>query len=206
VTENVGTNVDSHSLRQPPGVVLGITPFNFPVMVPMWMFPVAIACGNTFILKPSERDPSASLLLADLFKQAGLPDGVFNVVNRDKGGRIHPFPRFNAGPCGVRSGAGPEKIMSLLWLVAYFIPTLLAWAIVRRVNLTLNLGLLFLNNLTAWTIVQSRDRVALVAVGTVAAGTQCDSAQPVLDKWVVPRAAVSFAGSVRPEVVLASCS
>jgi len=84
VTENVGTDVDSHSLRQPLGVVAGITPFNFPVMVPMWMFPVAIACGNTFILKPSERDPSAALMLADLFKQAGLPDGVFNVVQGDK--------------------------------------------------------------------------------------------------------------------------
>ncbi len=84
ISENVGTNVDSHSLRQPLGVVAGITPFNFPVMVPMWMFPVAIACGNTFILKPSERDPSASLMLADLFKEAGLPDGVFNVVNGDK--------------------------------------------------------------------------------------------------------------------------
>jgi len=84
VTENVGTNVDSHSLRQPLGVVAGISPFNFPVMVPMWMFPVAIACGNTFILKPSERDPSASLMVADLFKQAGLPDGVFNVLHGDK--------------------------------------------------------------------------------------------------------------------------
>jgi malonate-semialdehyde dehydrogenase (acetylating) / methylmalonate-semialdehyde dehydrogenase len=84
VTENVGTNVDSHSLRQPLGVVAGITPFNFPVMVPMWMFPVAIACGNTFILKPSERDPSPALVLADLFKQAGLPDGVFNVLHGDK--------------------------------------------------------------------------------------------------------------------------
>jgi len=84
VSENVGTNVDSHSLRQPLGVVAGITPFNFPVMVPMWMFPVAIACGNTFILKPSERDPSASMMVADLFKQAGLPDGVFNVVHGDK--------------------------------------------------------------------------------------------------------------------------
>jgi malonate-semialdehyde dehydrogenase (acetylating) / methylmalonate-semialdehyde dehydrogenase len=84
VSENVGTNVDSHSLRQPLGVVAGITPFNFPVMVPMWMFPLAIACGNTFVLKPSERDPSASLMLADLFKQAGLPDGVFNVIHGDK--------------------------------------------------------------------------------------------------------------------------
>src|SRR5215472_14106899 len=84
ITENVGTGVDSHSLRQPLGVVAGITPFNFPVMVPMWMFPVALACGNTFVLKPSERDPSPSLLIADLLKQAGLPDGVFNVVQGDK--------------------------------------------------------------------------------------------------------------------------
>ena len=84
VTENVGRGVDSHSLRQPLGVVAGITPFNFPAMVPMWMFPVAIACGNTFILKPSERDPSAPMLIAELFKEAGLPDGVFNVVHGDK--------------------------------------------------------------------------------------------------------------------------
>ncbi|PRH87589.1 methylmalonate-semialdehyde dehydrogenase (CoA acylating) [Labrys okinawensis] len=84
VTENVGTRVDSHSLRQPLGVVAGITPFNFPAMVPMWMFPVALACGNCFILKPSERDPSASLLLAQWLKEAGLPDGVFNVVQGDK--------------------------------------------------------------------------------------------------------------------------
>jgi malonate-semialdehyde dehydrogenase (acetylating) / methylmalonate-semialdehyde dehydrogenase len=84
VAENVGTRVDSHSLRQPLGVVAGITPFNFPAMVPMWMFPVAIACGNCFILKPSERVPSSALFLADLLKQAGLPDGVFNVVHGDK--------------------------------------------------------------------------------------------------------------------------
>jgi malonate-semialdehyde dehydrogenase (acetylating)/methylmalonate-semialdehyde dehydrogenase len=84
VTENVGTNVDSHSLRQPLGVAAGITPFNFPCMVPMWMFPVALACGNTFILKPSERDPSAPLLIAELLTQAGVPAGVFNVVNGDK--------------------------------------------------------------------------------------------------------------------------
>ena len=83
-SENVGTNVDSYSMRQALGVCAGITPFNFPAMVPMWMFPVAIACGNTFILKPSERDPSASLHLAALFKEAGLPDGVFNVVHGDK--------------------------------------------------------------------------------------------------------------------------
>ncbi|MGH9595744.1 MAG: CoA-acylating methylmalonate-semialdehyde dehydrogenase, partial [Edaphobacter sp.] len=83
-TEQVGTGVDSWSLRQPLGVVAGITPFNFPAMVPMWMFPIALACGNTFVLKPSERDPSASLLLAEMLKEAGLPDGVFNVVQGDK--------------------------------------------------------------------------------------------------------------------------
>lgn len=83
-SDQVGGGVDSWSLRQPLGVCAGITPFNFPAMVPMWMFPVAIACGNTFVLKPSERDPSASLLLADLFAQAGLPDGVFNVLHGDR--------------------------------------------------------------------------------------------------------------------------
>jgi malonate-semialdehyde dehydrogenase (acetylating) / methylmalonate-semialdehyde dehydrogenase len=83
-TENVGTDVDSWSTRQPLGVCAGITPFNFPAMVPMWMFPVAIACGNTFILKPSEKDPSCSIKLAQLFQEAGLPDGVFNVLNGDK--------------------------------------------------------------------------------------------------------------------------
>jgi len=83
-TENVGTDIDSWSIRQPLGVCAGITPFNFPAMVPMWMFPIAIACGNTFVLKPSEKDPSCSMKLAQLFKEAGLPDGVFNVVNGDK--------------------------------------------------------------------------------------------------------------------------
>ena len=83
-TENVGRNVDSYSVRQPLGVCAGITPFNFPVMVPMWMFPVAIACGNTFILKPSEKDPSASLILAEAAGRGGLPDGVFNVVHGDR--------------------------------------------------------------------------------------------------------------------------
>jgi malonate-semialdehyde dehydrogenase (acetylating)/methylmalonate-semialdehyde dehydrogenase len=83
-SENVSTGVDSYSIRQPLGVVAGITPFNFPAMVPMWMFPVAIACGNAFILKPSEKDPSASVLLARLWAEAGLPDGVFNVVHGDK--------------------------------------------------------------------------------------------------------------------------
>ena len=83
-TEQVSTGIDNWTMRQPLGVVAGITPFNFPVMVPMWMFPVALACGNAFVLKPSERDPSPSLFLADLLKQAGLPDGVFNVVQGDK--------------------------------------------------------------------------------------------------------------------------
>jgi malonate-semialdehyde dehydrogenase (acetylating) / methylmalonate-semialdehyde dehydrogenase len=83
-TEQVGPGIDSWSVRQPLGVVAGITPFNFPAMVPMWMFPIALACGNTFVLKPSERDPSASLLLAEMLKEAGLPDGVFNVVHGDK--------------------------------------------------------------------------------------------------------------------------
>ena len=80
-SENVSTEVDSYSIRQPLGVVVGITPFNFPVMVPMWMFPLAIACGNTFVLKPSEKDPSPSNRIAELWKEAGLPDGVFNVVH-----------------------------------------------------------------------------------------------------------------------------
>ena len=83
-SDQVSTGVDSFSFRQPLGVCAGITPFNFPAMVPMWMFPVAIACGNTFVLKPSERDPSASMLLAEIWAEAGLPDGVFNVVHGDK--------------------------------------------------------------------------------------------------------------------------
>jgi malonate-semialdehyde dehydrogenase (acetylating)/methylmalonate-semialdehyde dehydrogenase len=83
-SENVSTGVDVYSIRQPLGVVAGITPFNFPAMVPMWMFPIALACGNTFVLKPSEKDPSASLLLAALLAEAGLPDGAFNVVHGDK--------------------------------------------------------------------------------------------------------------------------
>jgi malonate-semialdehyde dehydrogenase (acetylating)/methylmalonate-semialdehyde dehydrogenase len=84
-SENAGTGIDTYSLRQPLGVCAGITPFNFPMMVGMWMFPVAIACGNTFVWKPSERDPSASVLIARLFREAGLPDGVLNVVHGDKG-------------------------------------------------------------------------------------------------------------------------
>jgi malonate-semialdehyde dehydrogenase (acetylating)/methylmalonate-semialdehyde dehydrogenase len=83
-SDNVGTEVDSFSLRQPMGVCAGITPFNFPAMVPMWMFPVALACGNTFILKPSERDPSMSMRMAELLDEAGLPEGVFNVIHGDK--------------------------------------------------------------------------------------------------------------------------
>ena len=82
--ENVGRGVDCHSMLQPIGVCAGITPFNFPAMVPMWMFPIAIACGNTFVLKPSEKVPSCSLRMAELFREAGLPDGVFNVVPGDK--------------------------------------------------------------------------------------------------------------------------
>jgi len=81
---NVGTNIDSWSFRQPLGVCAGITPFNFPAMVPMWMYPISIACGNSFILKPSEKDPSCSNMLAELFSEAGLPDGVFNVIHGDK--------------------------------------------------------------------------------------------------------------------------
>jgi len=84
ISENVSTDVDSWSHRQPVGVVAGITPFNFPAMVPMWMYPVAIACGNTFVLKPSERDPSVTNFSAELLKKAGLPDGVFNIVHGDK--------------------------------------------------------------------------------------------------------------------------
>ena len=83
-SEDVGAGVDSHTVRQPLGVCAGITPFNFPIMCPMWMAPVALACGNTFVLKPSEKDPSASMLAAELLKEAGLPDGVFNVVHGDK--------------------------------------------------------------------------------------------------------------------------
>ncbi|MEX1215498.1 CoA-acylating methylmalonate-semialdehyde dehydrogenase [Saccharospirillum sp.] len=81
---NVGRGVDSYSMMQPLGVCAGISPFNFPAMVPMWMFPIALACGNTFIMKPSEKDPSVPLMLAELLSEAGLPDGVFNVVNGDK--------------------------------------------------------------------------------------------------------------------------
>ena len=80
-SQNVGTNIDSWSIRQPLGICAGITPFNFPAMVPMWMYPISIACGNAFILKPSEKDPSCSIKLAEFFSEAGLPNGVFNVIN-----------------------------------------------------------------------------------------------------------------------------
>jgi len=83
-SQNVGSNIDSWSVRQPLGICAGITPFNFPAMVPMWMYPISIACGNTFILKPSEKNPSCSLRLAELFSEAGLPDGVLNIINGDK--------------------------------------------------------------------------------------------------------------------------
>lgn len=83
-SENVGTSIDSHSIHQPLGVCAGITPFNFPAMVPMWMFPVALACGNTFVLKASEKTPGCAMRLADLMKEAGLPDGALNVVNGDR--------------------------------------------------------------------------------------------------------------------------
>ena len=83
-SENVGNSIDSWSVRQPLGITAGITPFNFPAMVPMWMYPISIACGNSFILKPSEKDPSCAIKLAELFSEAGLPDGVLNVINGDK--------------------------------------------------------------------------------------------------------------------------
>ncbi|MGE5181853.1 MAG: CoA-acylating methylmalonate-semialdehyde dehydrogenase [Acidobacteriota bacterium] len=97
-SENVSTEVDCYSIRQPLGVVAGITPFNFPAMVPMWMYPIAIACGNTFVLKPSERDPSAANYCAQLLADAGLPPGVFNVVHGDKVAvdRILEHPRISA--------------------------------------------------------------------------------------------------------------
>ena len=92
-SKNVGPAIDSWSEFQPLGVTAGITPFNFPVMVPLWMWPMAVACGNTFILKPSERDPSSTLLVAELALQAGLPPGVLNVVQWRQGGGRHPADR-----------------------------------------------------------------------------------------------------------------
>ncbi len=97
-SENVSAGVDAYSIRQPVGVVAGITPFNFPAMVPMWMFPIAIACGNTFVLKPSEKDPSPSIRVAELLAEAGLPDGVQRGARQQgRGGRpAHP-PRCPRG-------------------------------------------------------------------------------------------------------------
>ncbi len=129
VTENVAREVDSTAVRQPLGVCAGITPFNFPAMVPMWMFPIALACGNAFVLKPSEKDPSPSVVVAELLREAGLPDGVFNVVHGDReavdallahpGRRGGEFRRLDAGrrvrlPHGhgerqARSGAGRRE-------------------------------------------------------------------------------------------------
>ena len=121
-SEDVSNGVDASSIRQPLGVVAGITPFNFPVMVPMWMYPVAIACGNTFILKPSERDPSPSLLVADLWREAGLPDDVFTVVHGDSvavdalldhpGVACGVLRRVDAGgPPRVRAGHGGRQAL-----------------------------------------------------------------------------------------------
>ena len=102
-TEQVSTGIDNWTMRQPLGVVAGITPFNFPVMVPMWMFPVAIACGNTFVLKPSPLDPSPSLFMAELLKKAGLPDGVFNVVQGDKEAVDALLDRSSFWSCSTRT-------------------------------------------------------------------------------------------------------
>src|SRR5881392_377873 len=109
LSTQVASNVDVSSIRQPLGVVAGITPFNFPAMVPMWMFPLAIACGNTFILKPSEKDPSASLKIAELLSEAGLPDGVFNVVQGDKVAvdAILAHPDIKAEHAVRQPGLGP---------------------------------------------------------------------------------------------------
>ena len=122
---NVGTGVDSYSEYSPLGVVAGITPFNFPCMVPMWMFPIAIACGNTFVLKPSERDPTPPLMLARLLQEAGLPDGVFNVVNGDKEAvdtllddpRVHAISFVGSTPIAeyiyARGSAAGKRVQAL---------------------------------------------------------------------------------------------
>ncbi|HEX7633987.1 MAG TPA: CoA-acylating methylmalonate-semialdehyde dehydrogenase [Noviherbaspirillum sp.] len=128
-TDNIGGGIDNWQLRQPLGVTAGITPFNFPFMVPMWMAPMAIATGNTFVLKPSERDPSPSLMIAELFKEAGLPDGVFNVVQGDKiavDALLHhpdvkalsfvgstPIAEYIYGEGSRRKGAYPLRVQAL---------------------------------------------------------------------------------------------
>jgi len=108
-SRNVGPEIDSYSDRQPLGVCAGITPFNFPAMVPMWMYPMAIACGNTFVLKPSERDPSASMLAFELFKQAGFPDGVLNIVHGDKEAVDAILDRAGAGRRQEPHGRAPRR-------------------------------------------------------------------------------------------------
>ncbi|MBC8049078.1 MAG: CoA-acylating methylmalonate-semialdehyde dehydrogenase, partial [Chitinophagales bacterium] len=110
--ENVGAGVDCHAVRQPLGVCAGISPFNFPVMVPMWMFPVAIACGNTFVMKPSEKDPSPCLMLAELLTEAGLPDGVFNVVN---GGREAVEMLLDSSDVAAISFVGSTPIAQMIY-------------------------------------------------------------------------------------------
>lgn len=103
---DVGSGVDSFSLMQPLGVVAGITPFNFPAMVPMWMFPIALACGNTFVLKPPALVPSASVRMAELLKEAGLPDGVFNVVHCANEEAVHRSPHSGGELCRLLCGGG----------------------------------------------------------------------------------------------------
>mgnify|MGYP001299954129 FL=1 len=110
--ESVGTGIDCHSLRQPLGVCAGITPFNFPAMVPLWMFPVAVACGNTFVLKPSEKVPSASMRMAELLRDAGLPPGVFNVVHGDRGAVDALLHRPGVAAVSFRRLAAPRIMPS----------------------------------------------------------------------------------------------
>ncbi|VFS62528.1 Methylmalonate-semialdehyde dehydrogenase [acylating] [Raoultella planticola] len=125
-SSDVGTGVDSYSLMQPLGVVAGITPFNFPAMVPMWMFPLALACGNSFILKPPALAPTAAVRLAELLKEAGLPDGVFNVVHcsNDDAEQLYTDPRIAAvsfvGSSGVaeyiyKNRQRPRQTRAGLW-------------------------------------------------------------------------------------------
>src|ERR1051325_1718472 len=119
-SENVSTEVDSYSLRQPLGVVAGITPFNFPAMVPMWMYPIALACGNTFILKPSERDPSCANFCAQMLADAGLPPGVFNVVHGDKVAvdRLLAHPRVAASSISAGYGSSAQRRTATLFRAA----------------------------------------------------------------------------------------
>jgi hypothetical protein len=118
-SENVSSKVDAYSILQPVGVVAGITPFNFPAMVPMWMFPVAIACGNTFVLKPSEKDPSASIRIAELWAEAGLPEGVFNVLQGDKA--LSWYARVWGYVQDVAVGYGYRPMRAAGWLVVLLV-------------------------------------------------------------------------------------